>query len=604
MSAFVTGKIHILPDDVSCRIAAGEVVERPASVVKELIDNSVDAGSSLITVEIEEGGRRLIRVTDNGIGMNREDAQLASQRFATSKLNAEDDLFRLTTLGFRGEALPSIASVSRFTLKTVPKDPTSSAGTESHAEGGNNWQSREYAGPPGTQVEVRDIFFNTPGRLKFLKTVATEFSKISYTIQQAATINPYIHFRLLHHGQKILDYPTVSTFQDRLIQIYGPTFLDRFLSIAPTNGPFELTGFTVSPHHARTSRIPQEMFINGRPIKNTTISHAIYEGYKSFLPKGKHPQFIVRIQLDPQTLDINVHPTKREVRFSHPEILHSGVLRAIKQTFGTPPSDNDAPTQDNRGVSTQPFFPESKPTAQSLQVSPLPSTAFPSHMRGTNPSRLSLFAQEPSSTYRVQKPEFQVIALGQIHQTYLLGHINEDLYIIDQHTAHERVLFERLIQAWNKKEIAQQGLLIPEPIELLPHQGELIEEWLPVLAQVGLEIEHFGPTAFVVRSVPALLGTVAVGPLVLELLDELAEWKSTESLETLLRPILASMACQSAVQAGRHMALPEIATLLHDWAQENFPMTCPHGRRVAIRHSVEELNTLFARASEKYPATS
>ena len=602
MSPLVTGKIQVLPDDVSCRIAAGEVVERPASVVKELIDNSLDAASSLITIEVEEGGRRLIRVTDNGLGMNRDDAQLACQRFATSKLQAEDDLFRLTTLGFRGEALPSIASVSRFSLKTVLSG--SPVGTEIHSEGGTAWDVQDYAGACGTQVEVQNLFFNTPGRQKFLKTVSTEFSKISYTVQQAATINPQIHFRLLHHNHKILDYPAVSTFQNRLVQMYGPTFLNRFLPLTQTAGPFQLTGFAVSPHHARTSRIPQEIFVNGRPIKNTTISHAIHEGYRSFLPKGKHPQFIVCIRLDPQMLDINVHPTKREVRFSHPEMLHSGILRAIKHIFmeGSPFAIESS-DQDHRDVSVQPDIPAAKPTGQSLAVAQVTTPSFSPEM-GVNKARhFSLFAQEPSSAYPTHKQEFQVIPLGQIHQTYLVGHINQDLFIIDQHTAHERVIFERLIQAWSQKDVLQQSLLIPEPIDLLPHQGALLEEWLPVLSQTGLDIERFGPTSYVVRAVPAILGSATVGPLVLELLEELSEWKSTDSLETLIRPILATMACQSAVQAGRTMTLPEISTLLHDWAQENFPMTCPHGRRVAIRHSVEELNTLFARASEKPSVT-
>jgi len=597
MAPLVTGKIHVLPDDVSCRIAAGEVVERPASVVKELIDNSLDAASSLITVEVEEGGRSLIRVTDNGMGMNRDDAQLASQRFATSKLHVEEDLFTLTTLGFRGEALPSIASVSRFSLKTIQSD--SPVGTEIHSEGGVTWDVQDYAGAPGTQVEARDLFFNTPGRLKFLKTISTEFSKISYTVQQAATINPHIHFRLLHHSHKILDYPAVSTLQNRLVQMYGPAFLERFLPLTQTTGPFQVTGFTVNPHHAKTSRTPQEIFVNGRPIKNTTIAHAIYEGYKSFLAKGKHPQFIVCLRLDPQTLDINVHPTKREVRFSHPEVLHSGIFRAIKQIFveGSSVAIESA-NQVRCDFSAQTPMPAPKPTVQSLAVAQVATPRFPSERGFSQTAHLSLFAQEPPSTYTANKQEFHVVPLGQIQQTYLLGHINQDLYIIDQHTAHERVLFERLLQAWSQKDVLQQGLLIPEPIELLPHQSALIEEWLPVLSQTGLDIERFGPTSYVVRAVPAILGSITVGPLVLELLEELSEWKSTDSFETLIRPILATMACQSAVQAGRTMTLPEIATLLHDWALESFPMTCPHGRRVAIRHSVEELNTLFARASE------
>ena len=531
--------------------------------------------------------------------MNRADAQLACQRFATSKLRAEQDLHSLTTLGFRGEALPSISSIARLHLKTTSVD--SPVGTEIRSQGGMNWEVQDCSMTQGTQVEIRDIFFNTPGRQKFLKTVATEFAKISYVVQQAAAVNPTVHFRLLHHTHKVLEYPAVATTQDRLLQIYGSTFLERFLPINLKTDRLNLKGFTVSPHHARTSRTPQEIFVNGRPIKNTTISHAINEGYRSFLPKGRHPQFILFIQLDPQTLDINVHPTKREVRFAQPETVHSGILNAIKQVFfsGAPGAAASAdgvyeslPTQD------VPF--PAKPTPHSLGVIPTPFQRFSdvSEKRASSSSALSLFAQEPSSLYPAQEHGLVVVPLGQIHCTYLLGQINQDVFIVDQHTAHERVLFERLLRSWNERHILQQGLLIPEPIEVLPHQANLLEEWLPVLTQAGLEIERFGATSYIVRAIPAVLGAVAVGPLILELLEELSEWQSKDSLETLIRPILATMACQSAVQAGRTMTLPEITTLLQDWAQEKFPMTCPHGRRVALRHSLEELNTLFARASE------
>jgi DNA mismatch repair protein MutL len=599
MLSTVTGKVQILPDAVSCRIAAGEVVERPASVVKELIDNSLDAGSTLITIDVEDGGRRLIRVMDNGEGMTRMDAQLACQRFATSKLRAEEDLHTLTTLGFRGEALPSIASISRFHLKTVP--PETTLGTQTHSMGGLAWEVHEYTGAQGTQVEVRDLFFNTPGRLKFLKTVPTEFSKICYVVQQAAAVHPEVHFRLYHQSHKVLEYPAVPTSQDRLLQLYGPEFLERFFPVNHNSGSFRLTGFTVSPNHARTSRTPQEIFVNGRPIKNTTISHAVYEAYGSFLPKGKHPQFILFVYLDPQTVDINVHPTKREVRFSHPEYIHTGVLRAIKALFFTPHS----PTTVSNDHTRRPFpdslqRPPAKPTSGTLGIVPAPFQRF-SELPATSTrmsSSLSLFVQEPPSIYRDNDQAVDVFPLGQIHHTYLLGQINGDMFIVDQHTAHERVLFERLIRSWNTKEILRQGLLIPEPVELLPHQGELLEEWQPFLAQAGLDVERFGITSYVVRAIPAVLGNVSVGPLVLELLEELSEWQSTDSLENRIRPILATMACQSAVQAGRPMTQPEIKELLQDWAQENFPMTCPHGRRVAIRHSLEELHTLFARPLE------
>ncbi len=597
MSPLVTGKIRILPDDVSCRIAAGEVIERPASAVKELIDNSLDAASSLITVEIQEGGRRLIRVSDNGTGMHRDDAALACQRFATSKLQTEDDLNRITTLGFRGEALPSIASVSRFTLKTIPSG--SSTGIALASEGGDGYLTKDHTGAPGTQVEILDLFFNTPARLKFLKTVSTEFSKISYTVQQAALLHPEVHFRLCHHEHKILDYPVVSTFQDRLVQMYGPTFLERFLSFSNTTGALQVTGFIVSPHHARTTRSPQEIFVNGRPIKNTTITHAIYEGYKSFLPKRKHPQFIVHVQLDPKTVDVNVHPTKREVRFSHADMIHSEILRAVRQSFT---ASSHVPLAPNHmaleSFSGGPTLPETKPTAQSLAVAQV--TPPQSILKTTKhiPGHLSLFAQETMVSYPSKDHEFHIIPLGQTHYTYLLGLINQDLYIIDQHTAHERVLFERLLRAFNQNAIAQQSLLITEPIELLPDQGTLVDEWQPLLSKVGIDIDRFGPTAYVVRAIPTILGKVQVGPLILELLDELTEWKSTDSFDTCIQPVLASMACQSAVQAGRIMTLPEISRLLQDWAQENFPMTCPHGRRVAIRHSRDELNTLFKRVSD------
>ncbi|GJL57900.1 MAG: DNA mismatch repair protein MutL [Nitrospirales bacterium] len=568
------------------------MVERPASVVKELIDNSLDAGSTLITVEVEEGGRGVIRVTDNGTGMTRMDAQLACQRFATSKLRSEDDLLTLMTMGFRGEALPSIASIARFCLKTVPRDST--LGTQTLSTGGIAWEFQDYTGPQGTQVEVRDLFFNTPGRLKFLKTVPTEFSKVCYVVQQAATVHPGIHFRLRHQNHKVLEYPAVSSLQDRLLQIYGPDFIERFLPVTYKAGSFQLTGYTVSPHHARTSRAPQEIFVNGRPIKNSTISHAVHEAYGSFLPKGKHPQFMVFIHLDPQSIDINVHPTKREIRFSHPEFIHTSVLRGIKALFFTQPSSGIL--SDAHKEKAGPVLHSARPSSSSLSIAPAPFQHAPEFPGiGTNRhSTLSLFVQEPSSVYS-RDQACDIHPLGQIHHTYLLGQIDQDLFIVDQHTAHERVRFERLLRSWKKKEILQQRLLIPEPVELLPHQGELLEVWLPSLAQAGLEVERFGTTSYVVRAIPAMLGNISVGPLVLELLDELSEWQSTDSLDNTIKPILATMACQSAVQAGRPMTQPEITILLQDWAQENFPMTCPHGRRVAIRHSLEELHTLFAR---------
>ncbi len=594
MTSILTGKIRVLPDTVSSQIAAGEVVERPASVVKELLENSLDAGSSLITVDVEDGGRQLIQVRDNGEGMNRQDAQVACHRFATSKLQLEKDLHTLTTLGFRGEALPSIASISHFHLKTQTAD--SDVGTAVQATGGQDFDTTDYAGPQGTQVEVRKLFFNTPGRLKFLKSAKTEFSKICYVIQQAASVHPNVHFRLTHQAQKVVDYPAANTIQDRLIQIYGAKFPEFYLPIEHQAEGFHLMGFTVNPNHARTARTPQEIFVNRRPIKNATILHAVQEAYRSFLPKGRHPQFILFLTLDSQALDINVHPTKREVRFSNPEIIHSGILRALKGLFVTTPSPSFT---EGSGLTydQQPVPQKTHPPSLSVQRVTTPSWEA-SQKKEKPASSLSLFVQEPSRDYPINKDQPEVHVLGQVDHTYLLGQINDRVYIVDQHTAHERVLFERLQRAWNSQEIPKQQLLIPEPIELPPHQNQALEEWLPLLAQCGLELERFGTQAFVVRTIPSALGSVSVSGLVTELLDELAEWRSSDSLDRLIHPIFATMACQSAVQAGRSMTQPEIKELLHDWAKERFPMTCPHGRRVAITHSLNELNTLFARPSK------
>ena len=604
MNAEHLDKICILPETVSSRIAAGEVVERPAAAVKELIDNSLDAASTMITIEVEEGGRRLIRVTDNGEGMTRHDAQLACQRFATSKLQSEHDLQSITTLGFRGEALPSIASISRFTLRTV--DRTELVGTAVQSEGGNSWITSDYAGTHGTQVEVQELFFNTPARKKFLKSVSTEFSKICHVVQQAAMAWPSIHLRLVHNGHSVFDLPSVGSREDRILQIYGNRFMSRVLPVNHERPGLRIEGFTVNPYLTRTSRTPQDIFVNRRSVKNTTISHATYEAYATFLPKGRHPNFALFIDIDPSTVDVNVHPTKREVRFSNPEFIHASIKEAVRLPLHTP-----SPNQTVNHLSQQqPFLTRrtdrwaTEPSGSSqpfpgAQKKPMPpiqtmNLLYSENMTGERSHHPS--AQESASAYSETDQELAVFPLGQIHKTFLVGQINEELQIIDQHTAHERVLFERLWRAWKGQKLQTQTLLIPEPIDLPPHQGELLIEHLSTLATLGLEIEQFGPHAFVVRSVPAMLGPMSVGALIPQLLEDLSEWNSLDSLEKKVHPVFASMACQSAVQAGRSMTGPEIKELMADWAQEGYPMTCPHGRRVALRFSIDELNKMFGRA--------
>lgn len=585
--------IKILPESLSTRIAAGEVVERPAAVVKELIDNSLDAAAQMITVEIEEGGRGLIRVTDDGEGMTPENAQVACHRFATSKLQSEQDLHNIRTLGFRGEALPSIASISRFALRTMRREALVGAATSS--EGGDSWTLSDYSGAPGTQVEVKDLFFNTPARKKFLKSIPTEFSKICQVVQQEAMAWPAVHFRLVHNGHSVFDLPSVSVPRDRILQIYGDRFVKKVLQVHHEQSGLRVEGYTVSPYHTGTSRTPQEIFVNRRPVKNTTIAHATYQAYGSFLPKGRHPIFAIFLDVDPAVVDVNVHPAKREVRFSQPDFIHSAVKEAVKRSLhqiGFRPIITPS-TEKPEGVGgpANQWTPEPKTAPLSRETQNL---LFSPQDPGE--SSASQVSRESAPAYPLIDPELEVHPLGQVNQTFLVGQVNGELQIVDQHTAHERVLFERLLRAWKTNSLQTQSLLIPEPVDLSPHQCQLLVEHLNDLAHLGLEIEQFGQNAFVVRSVPAMLGTVGVSQLIQELVEDLTEWQSADSLEAKVRPLFASMACQTAVQAGRPMGGPEIQELLTDWAREGYPMTCPHGRRVAFRLTLNELNKMFGRS--------
>ena len=602
----VNTKIRILPESISCQIAAGEIIDRPASVVKELVDNSLDAGSSRVSVDVLEGGKRLIRVTDDGEGMTREDAQLACQRFATSKLTSAQDLLSITTYGFRGEALPSIASVSKFQLLTARKEE--SVGTQLQAEGGPVLLVEDQASSPGTRIEVADLFFNTPGRQKFLKSTPTEFSHICHVVQQAALARPSTQFRLTHNDHPVFDFPAVDSLQDRLLQLYGKKLMDSMLPIEFDCEAVVVRGIAINPHHARASRIPQEIFVNGRSIKNTTISHAIYEAYGSFLPKGRHPVFALLIDIARKDVDVNVHPSKREVKFSAPDIIHRVVKEAIRRPLQSKSSMGSMPDSPASisGRSKVGGGPQTQVSSQdnglSLVKGHEPQTfeiSSGSHSKDvaqffSQDLREGEFVHQAQISY-FQEPDHPVRVLGQVSHTYIVAQVGEEFHVVDQHTVHERVIFERLWRSWLDRNVSSQALLISEPIEVQPHTSALLESALTEFLSLGLEIEPIGERAFVIRAVPALLGQMDYAALIQDLVDDLTEWKSLDSIEKRIRPILASMACQGAVQAGRPMAEPEMKLVLEDWVKEGFPMTCPHGRRVAMRFSMEELHRIFRR---------
>lgn len=590
-----SGKIRILPGDVVSRIAAGEVVERPAAVVKELIENSLDAQSKTIAVEIKDGGLVSIRVTDDGEGMSRADAPQAFERHATSKLSSDQDLWSIRTMGFRGEALPSIASVSNVRLVTaMQSDPV---GTELQVRGGGIPQVLDAPPIVGTRIEVTDLFHNQPARKKFLKSVPTESSHITRVVQQAALAWPGVHFKLIGNGQETLNYPAVATDWDRVGQVYPRFMLDRPVPVEAGQPGAKLSGIIIDPNHAKASRIPQELFVNRRPVRSAAVSHAIVEGYGSFLPKGQQPQFVLFLEVDPDRVDVNVHPSKREVRFAEQEAIHELVRRAVRQALSRNepvagesfvPREPDAP-----GVSkalARVWFPAQAmaPSAGTGQASPQAIGSIPA-----SADQLT-FVNEAAEPY-VRVPSSEVVAFGQLHHTYLVVQVGGALTILDQHTTHERVLFERLYRAWVERGMASQPLLIPEAVELSAPHAALLQRYQGDLEKLGLELEPFGKSAVLVRSVPLGIGPINASAFLQDLLEDLSLWGQASSLEARVRPVLASLACHSAVRAGRAMGLPEIQRLTEDWLAEGKIQTCPHGRRTVFQLTGDELEKLFGR---------
>jgi DNA mismatch repair protein MutL len=455
-------------------------------------------------------------------------------------------------------------------------------------------RQEDIAAAPGTQVEVTDLFFNIPARKKFLKTAATELAHICQVVQQAAIARPEIQFRLKHNGQDMLNYPAVVSRRDRIVQIYGTRLIEHMAGVNREWLGVRVEGMTVNALYARATRSPQELFVNRRPVKNPTISHAIYDGYGVALPKGCHPIYVLFVDIDSSRVDVNVHPTKREVRFADQELIHQTIRQAIRvatengytRSVKPQPGLESPVHRDSSGAAVQGW----SKTLDSLQT-PVQSRQARS---GPTDVTLSLLMHEAVPTYLIGQVD-GVIPFGQVNQTFLVAQIGTELQIVDQHTAHERILFERLWRAWKSQSVQIQPLLVPESIDPPPHAATLLQQHLGDLAKLGLDMEPFGGTCFVIRAIPALLGHVDYAGLIQDLVEDLAEWNSTTSLEARIRPVLASLACHAAIRAGRMMALPEMKRLLEDWMLEGQPATCPHGRRIALQFTSEELAKIFGR---------
>jgi DNA mismatch repair protein MutL len=574
-------KIQILSEETASRIAAGEVVERPASVVKELIENSLDAGAGEISVSVEKSGSGLIRVTDDGEGMGPEDLALSVERHSTSKLKGEDDLFHIATLGFRGEALPSIASVSRMEIISRPAE--SDCAHCLRVDGGKKEAVRAAAAAVGTSIEVREIFFNTPARRKFLKSPATELSHICDAVNRIALAYPEVHFRLFHDSRVLADYAAVRDGRERLRQVFGRDIVKDLIPLSFAEGALTVGGYISSAPASFPNTRYLMTFVNRRYVRDKVVTHAVLQGYESLLMKGQYPAVVLFLGVPFNEVDVNVHPAKFEVRFRRQSEVHEAVARAVRQTLRREAKE---PAAKMPAVQTAPVFAVNEPrldytprTVAEQGSSQLRDTVFPFRERGEVPS--GFFSS--------------MTVLGQILGCYLVCAHSEGLALIDQHAAHERVAYEKLRRQMAAGEVVKQNLLIPQTVPLSPGELMLLERELPQLAHAGFILEPFGPDAYAIMAVPALLPEGDYRPVIQQWIAELAEVDRSQSVRHHLDDRLATMACHSVIRANRKLAMEEMRALLRELDEIEFATQCPHGRPVLVEFSRADLEKVFKR---------
>jgi len=597
-------KIKILPEILSNKIAAGEVVERPASVVKELVENALDADSTRIIIEVESGGRSLIRVSDNGSGMNGDDALLATERYATSKIYKDEDLFAIHTLGFRGEALPSIAAVSKFCL--VTRDQTSQAGTEVVVKGGTIKKVSQVGAPLGTMVSVRQLFFNVPVRRKFLKTVNTEMGHIADAVTSMALGRPDIQFRLIHNGKVIKNWSATADEVGRVVDVLGKDIQNNLNKIEVTSDFLTVQGWISSPRITRSTSRGIYLYVNQRVVRNRVIQHALFQGYGSRLMKGQFPVAVVFIHVPCDQVDVNVHPTKHEVKFARQKKIHDAVAGVVAERLrlADQPEWATPGVQESRSPTEQPGI--SEPAAdfgiseKQIQFQyPASSIQHPvsSTQQPPSPWKQDLrFTPTSAQTELWAKKRFgDLKVIGQFHDTYILCESADRIVLIDQHAAHERIIFEQLKNRSQASKKSAQKLLIPETIDLGYREAKILEGLIPDLNELGLEIEPFGGNTFVVKSVPALLENKEVKPLVIQIVEKMAQTGFTAGLEKVIDQCLILMACHGAIRANQKLSDEQIKGLLEQLDQCDQPSNCPHGRPTWISWSIKDLEKSFKR---------
>jgi DNA mismatch repair protein MutL len=656
-------RIRILAENVANKIAAGEVVERPASVVKELLENALDAGARSIRIETESGGKRMIRVIDDGTGMNHDDALLAFERHATSKLRTADDLLSISTLGFRGEALPSIASISRLLLET--RSAEDDQGTRVEFAGGKLIGVKPAGLPAGTSISVADIFYCVPARRKFLKSETTELGHIASLVTHYALAHPDCHFLLKTPTQEILNCTPVEKLSERVYQIFGRQALDELTEITPTEGPvrsaiteppleaeeraatLRVTGFTSRPEVQRSNRNGIYIFVNRRLVRDRLLLHAIGEAYRNIMPPGVFPFVLLFLDLPYEEVDVNVHPAKIEVRFRHPQFVHDFTRDALRLALsharpipGFPSAraaaaagersagglSSSSPVGNMRGYAPMPdakAFPgppraeipnslgsSSTGIAEGFELSGAPDRPAPQRLQfGTgngsdfsDPTREALGAEgasmAPANAPGTLPTPDQIVdlkPLGQVSSSFIVAVNSEGLWIIDQHVAHERVLFEQHLRARREGELGGQRMLVPLIVELNPRQLVILEQIGDELRANGFEAELMGARSVAIQAAPAGISSGDAEKLLYEILDGIARENQAISIDSLQAKIAASTSCHAAIKVNTPLDHTKMEWLLGELAKTEYPMSCPHGRPIVLRYSVREIERAFKR---------
>ena len=605
------GRIVKLPDDLANQIAAGEVVERPASVVKELVENALDAAATRIVVTIEYGGKKLLRVEDDGIGMSPEDARLSLERHATSKIRTADDLGAIATLGFRGEALPSIASVSRFTLRTRARG--SDRATEIRVLAGIVERVTTVAGPEGTSITVEDLFYNLPARRKFLKSDGAETAHVSKLMTQLALCHPGVGFTLLNGAKRVLECPPAATLADRMYQIYG----DRpdLVPVTRENHGVRLSGLIAALADTGPTRGPQHVFVNQRIVKDKTIAHAVLDAYQAASIRERSPEIHLFLEVPLDRIDVNVHPTKAEVRFADQSLIHEVVRRGLMDALGTavmpslPAGSTLTPAALGSGLTPAwapavgaTWPPRPMPATGGAEVSrerdggwpawPLPAGDAATEATWPAPGLPPMSGISGATGLTIERP---LTPLGQFRNTFIVAVDDEGIVIIDQHVAHERVLFERILEKLTASALPSQRLLVPMILDL-PGAGHatLLARGAD-LERFGFELEDFGGASVRVSAVPAILKADDIDRTLRSLADDLEHLDRGSVADQALKLIAATMACHSAVRAHDPLTLEKIAHILDELRATAYSTVCPHGRPVMFRLSRRELEKRFER---------